>query len=128
MKIIIPQDQDLPPADKIPESYWQRIVVPARNLAARTRYTHYELHANVANRISEAKRVRDRGETFFGRILNRMTTAVTEGVILDGQVVKQLFELAEEKPPIEILWQYQYLFEIEEAVALLSKARSAMSE
>lgn len=69
---------------------------------ARLRYEPDELLVHVANRLRQRDDMAAVGRTALGRLYNRVTGQDPDFIELDGLVIRQLFELIGEDPPLAI--------------------------
>lgn len=69
---------------------------------ARLRYEPDELMLHVANRLRQRDDMAAVGRTALGRLYNRVTGQDPDFIELDGLVIRQLFELIGEDPPIAV--------------------------
>ena len=90
-------------------------------MVTRMRYSPGELAVNVSNRIRTAERAQQRNMSLGGKLLNMMTTEYRDGVALSGQVIIQILEYVDKKPPTDIIRDREYLLTFNEARSFLSR-------
>ncbi|KKJ78748.1 hypothetical protein WH95_01345 [Kiloniella litopenaei] len=76
-------------------------------------YSPENLLIHLSNQLKQIDQIRDRENTLFGRIYNKMAGDNPRIVTLDGTVIQQLYDTAEQTPPIII--ERQKLYEIDHA-------------
>lgn len=108
-------------SSKIPEMIADRAILDLCNSPPR-------LIAHIKNRLAFGRAEVRRSNTILGKLFGKLSSDTPGEIILHGQVVKKLFELADEGAPLKIFLNAEYAFEIQEAEELLSRATNAMNK
>ena len=59
-----------------------------------------QLEVHVSNRIKLLDVTREKNQSFFGKLWNKIIGAECDKIDLDGIVIKQLFEIIGDEPPV----------------------------
>ena len=78
---------------------WRHIALGVVSISERMPFEPAELLVHVSNKLKLIDIAIKKNTTFFGRLSNKFTGAEMEYVVLNGIAVKQLYELANAKPP-----------------------------
>lgn len=90
------------------DSFWLRVARRLGEAWARRPYDYDELMVHVSNKIKLLDVAIARNSTLPGRMYNKITGEDLDFVVLDGLVVKQLFDFIGEKPPIAVSVSSKY--------------------
>ena len=92
----------------LPSSFWLRAARRGGEIWAKFPFEYDELLVHVSNKIKLLDICIKRNSTFLGRIFNKITGEEVDVIILDGIVVKQLFDIIGEDPPMLIKLSASY--------------------
>ena len=111
----------------LPSSFWIRTARKLGEAVARFPYEYEELMVHVSNKIKLLDVIRDKRSTALGRFLNRFAQEESEFIVLDGVVIKQLFDLIGETPPMEVDVRSSYRIPHEDVRSLYKAVKNQPS-
>ena len=92
----------------LPGSFWLRVARRTGKAWERFSYEYDELMVHVSNKLKLLDVSIARNSTFLGRMYNKIFGEESDFVVLDGIVVKQLFDLIGEDPPVSVSSDSKY--------------------
>ncbi len=92
----------------LPVSFWLRTARRLGEAWAKFPFEYDELMVHVSNKIKLLDVTIARNSTFLGRMYNKITGEELDFVVLDGVVIKQLFDFMGEDPPMPVSLDSQY--------------------
>jgi hypothetical protein len=119
-------ENDLEEVPKSPVRYWLKSILAIKvargvgDLAAKWVYSDQELIIHLSNILRQYDYEIKRAKGPLGSILNRLMPRQLEHVVLDGQVIKQAYELARQPPPTNIGLNARYKIRAETVRQILS--------
>ncbi|WP_417454619.1 hypothetical protein [Kiloniella sp.] len=90
-------------------------------------YSPENLLIHLSNQLKQIDQIRDRENTLFGRIYNKMAGDNPRIITLDGTIIQQLYDTVEETPIITIDRQKLYEIDHVELRTLYNKASQLTS-